>query len=55
MKGNVELTGVEGSDDLFGYSVAVSSDGKQLASGAPQALVAGERVGSVSVFEISTN
>lgn len=54
VKGNVELKGVEGSDDLFGYGVAVSSDGKQLASGAPQAVVAGERVGSVSVFEMST-
>lgn len=52
VKGNIELKGADGSDDAFGYSVAVSSDGIYLASGAPQQEVAGEPVGSVSVFQM---
>lgn len=50
--GNVELKREDGSDDAFGYSVAVSPDGIYLASGAPQQVVAGEPVGSVSVFQM---
>ena len=52
VKGDVELKREDGSDDAFGYSVAVSSDGIYLASGAPQQGVAGEPVGSVSVFQM---